>query len=176
MPAMRASPDLLPAGLLQMPDRRVGDDPSSVTMKTLSLALVAVLVLFVAPVSAGWFSKSDTEEVQKAFTESLNKGKQRLLEQYHLLATAKELEVQKLVLLDAQGNPTKNLRDAAGFVTSFVIFWESSTRSDGYLKMNAVYDFSVRNFVDTKVAASNGVLNEDAASGALQILGALFGE
>ncbi len=80
------------------------------------------------------------------------------------MAVAKELEVQKFVLVDEAGNPTSKLKSSAGYAVVFTIFWKSDLRDDGYLKVFAFYDGSVNSYTETKVLATNGALNQDVAA------------
>lgn len=139
-------------------------------------AFLALLLLSTSlPSFAGWFSKSEEETFEEDVTKSHISNKQSIVEEFHLLATAKELEVQEFQLIDTQGKPTDSLKTAAGYAIVFTIFWKSDLRSDGYTKVFRVYDGSVRNFVNTQVIATNGVLNQDVTRSFGEILGALIG-
>ena len=126
------------------------------------------------PASAGWLFKSAEEKLQESVSTYLKANKQQIVEKYHLLATAKDVELQKFMLVDRNAQPTDKLENAIGYAILFTVFWEGPVTKDGYLKLNAFFDFSARTFTDVRVVQTNGVLNEDAAKGIGEILGAMF--
>lgn len=141
---------------------------------TIFLLFVVYFLTVTAPLNAGWLFKSDTEKTQEAFSQVLDKSKQSILEQYHLLATAKRVVVERFALSDAKGNETSSLKNAVGFGSIYTIYWTSSLRTDGFLKLWLAYDFTSQRIVDARVVETNGVLNEDAAQIAGEFLRELF--
>ena len=126
------------------------------------------------PASAGWFFKSDQEKMREGAEKFLKANKQQILEKYHLLATAKDVELKDFALADRNSQVTDKMENAVGYGIAFVIYWEGPVTKDGFLKLIAFYDFSARTFTDVRVVQTNGVLNEDAAKGIGEVLGAMF--
>jgi len=138
-------------------------------MKTkVSLAAILTCIVFSltsGPASAGWLFKSNEEKLQESVAKWLKD---------HILATANDVELQEFMLVDKNAKPTDKTDNAVGFGIVFTIFWQGPVTKDGYLKLFAYYDVSLRTFSKVEVVATNGVLNEDAAKGFGEILGAMF--
>jgi hypothetical protein len=143
---------------------------------TFLTACFVSIVMYVSnvPASAGWLFKSPEEKLQEGVSKWLKANKQQIVEKYHLLATAKDVELQAIMLADKNLQETDKLENAVGYGIVFTIFWEGPVTKDGYLKLIAYYDFSVRTFTEVQVVQTNGVLNQDAAEGIGEILGAMF--
>jgi len=147
-------------------------------MKTkVSLAAILTCIVFSltsGPASAGWLFKSNEEKLQESVAKWLKGSKQQIVVKYHILATANDVELQEFMLVDKNAKPTDKTDNAVGFGIVFTIFWQGPVTKDGYLKLFAYYDVSLRTFSKVEVVATNGVLNEDAAKGFGEILGAMF--
>jgi len=117
--------------------------------------------------------KEYSEKFQSGIASWLKCKKQNILDSYLPYATASDAKLHEFLYIDSDYKP-KEKPPFGGFVISFIIFWKSAEVTDGYLKLFAIYDNSLKSFSKIEVSTTNGRLNENSGKGIENILGEMM--
>ena len=138
------------------------------------LLAIAALLLTASHVCAWELFKSDQTKAQELMTEIINGRRQAMVEKWHLLATAKKVTIHDVVMIDSAGAATTSGKKMVGCLVRCTFYWEGPVNKDGYTKVAMLFDAEVQRFTAFRVLSTNGILNSDAAAGALSVLDALL--
>ena len=117
--------------------------------------------------------KGSSEKFQSGIASWLKCKKQEILESYLPYATASDVKLHEFLYIDSDYKP-KEKPPFGGFAISFIIYWKSAEVTDGYLKILAIYDDSLKSFSKIEVTTTNGRLNENSGKGIENILGEMM--
>ena len=143
-------------------------------MKTGAIAVISLLLALVMPTRAGildFFRKSPEDTLKAQLQAGFNANKQMIFNSIHPVGTAVRVEVHDVALVWKNGIASSDLKNLAGFVVRYTIYWQGPITTDGFTKVAAVFDCESQRYVSMNILATNGVTNADAWNAAGEFVG-----